>query len=143
MKIGELARLARCTPDTIRFYEKAGLLPAAERTGSNYRTYDAAHLERLRMIRNCRDLDMTHDEVRTLLEAFDAHAPTCSTVNTLIDEHIVHVSTRIDELLKLRDQLTALRTKCRSDQSVDACGIVQALSSETAPRAAPGKTHLG
>ncbi|MGL4860686.1 MAG: MerR family transcriptional regulator, partial [Enterobacteriaceae bacterium] len=69
MKIGELAQAANCTTETIRFYEKKELLPKAERTAANYRSYTPAHLERLRFIRVCRTLDMTHEEIRQLLGA--------------------------------------------------------------------------
>jgi len=53
--------------ETIRYYEREGLLPVPARTGGNYRLYGTQHVERLRFIRNCRSLDMTHDEIRTLL----------------------------------------------------------------------------
>ncbi|MBP0595570.1 Cd(II)/Pb(II)-responsive transcriptional regulator [Paraburkholderia sp. LEh10] len=143
MKIGELARRMNCTPDTIRFYEKEGLLPQADRTDANYRTYNESHFERLRFIRNCRSLDMTHEEVRTLLDAADDHASRCDAVDALVDEHIGHVSMRIDELLKLRDQLTALRNKCSGEHPVDACGIMQELTSRDAPQAKTKTSHLG
>ncbi|SAK52322.1 MerR family transcriptional regulator [Caballeronia hypogeia] len=143
MKIGELARITNCTPDTIRFYEKEGLLPQAARTEANYRTYDATHVERLRLIRNCRDLDMTHDEVRTLLAAVDGGSPNCCTVDSLVDEHIGHVGARIDELTKLREQLTALRKKCHGEHAVDDCGIVNELTSKKTPRPKDKKSHLG
>ena len=68
MKIGELARLGQCTIETVRYYEKAGLLPPPGRTGSNYRHYGDAHVARLRFIRNCRALDMTHDERNNFVE---------------------------------------------------------------------------
>ncbi|KXU87739.1 MerR family transcriptional regulator [Caballeronia megalochromosomata] len=143
MKIGELARIANCTPDTIRFYEKEGLLPQAGRTETNYRTYSETHIKRLRFIRNCRELDMTHDEVRVLLDASDARAANCCTINALIDEHIDHVGARIDELVRLRDQLTALRKKCRGEQAVDTCGIMQELISKKTPKPRAKKSHLG
>lgn len=67
MKIGELARLAGSNAETIRYYEREGLLPKASRSESNYRIYTDAHLERLTFIRHCRNLDMTLGEIRTLL----------------------------------------------------------------------------
>ena len=143
MKIGELARIANCTPDTVRFYEKEGLLPPARRTEANYRTYDATHVERLRLIRNCRELDMTHDEVRALLDASDGNAENCCAINALVDAHIVHVNARIDELVRLRDQLTALRKKCRGEQSVDTCGIMHELTSKKTPGRKTKRSHLG
>lgn len=141
MKIGELAQLANCTPDTIRFYEKEGLLPLARRTDANYRVYNEGHAIRLRFIRNCRALDMTHDEVRVLLNAADAPASTCGEVNGLVDEHLSHVNTRIAELEQLRGQLTALRDKCRGEHPVEDCGILQELTSRDAPRSAK-MSHL-
>ena len=59
MKIGELAQVAQCTVETVRYYEKAGLLAPPARTAANYRSYGNAHVDRLRFIRNCRALDMT------------------------------------------------------------------------------------
>jgi Cd(II)/Pb(II)-responsive transcriptional regulator len=143
MKIGELARLANCTTDTIRFYEKEGLLPPADRTTANYRSYNEGHIDRLRFIRNCRALDMTHDEVRALLEAADGPATGCGAVNALVDEHIGHVNTRIDELLQLRAQLTALRERCAGEQPVEECGIIHGLTSMEATQPKAKASHLG
>ena len=67
MRIGDLAQATLCPVETIRYYEREGLLPAPARSGGNYRLYGTQHVERLRFIRNCRSLDMTHDEIRTLL----------------------------------------------------------------------------
>lgn len=113
MKIGELAKIAGCTTDTIRFYEKEGLLPEAERTGSNYRSYHDGHIDRLRFIRNCRALDMTHDEIRTLLHAADGPATGCGTVNALVDDHIDHVNARIEELQQLKNRAYRLAAPLR------------------------------
>ena len=67
MKIGELATASGTPVDTIRFYEREGLLPAPARSAANYRQYEAAHLERLQFIRHCRTLDMSLTQVRELL----------------------------------------------------------------------------
>lgn len=143
MKIGELARLAQCTVETVRYYEKAGLLPPAARTGSNYRHYGDAHLARLRFIRNCRALDMTHDEVRALLGLVDQPESDCGGVNRVLDEHIAHVDVRIKELKQLKQQLVALRESCHGEQSVIACGIVQGLSTMETETRHERQTHLG
>ena len=143
MKIGELAKIAHCTTETIRFYEKEGLLPEAERTEANYRSYSARHVERLRFIRNCRALDMTHDEIRALLRLTDAPADGCGGINDLIDEHIAHVDTRIDELKQLKAQLTTLREQCHGEQAVEDCGIVQGLTEMDVGATRARHTHLG
>ena len=67
MKIGELARRTGCQVETIRYYEREGLLPEPARSPGNYRLYGSAHVERLTFIRHCRALDMTLGEIRTLL----------------------------------------------------------------------------
>ncbi|TIC85209.1 Cd(II)/Pb(II)-responsive transcriptional regulator [Crenobacter intestini] len=126
MKIGELASRCGATVETIRYYEKAGLLPGAVRDGSNYRVYGDAHLARLRLIRNCRLLDMSHDEIRTLLALLDTPDQACDEVNALIDAHIGHLDARIAALSTLRDTLGALRARCGGGS--DACVIVDGLS---------------
>ena len=142
MKIGELARLGQCTVETVRYYEKAGLLPPAARTGSNYRHYGDAHVARLRFIRNCRALDMTHDEVRALLGLVDQPANDCGGVNRVLDEHIAHVEVRIRELKQLKQQLVALRQSCQGEQAVIACGIVQGLTTMETETKNQRQTHL-
>ena len=143
MKIGELAQVAQCTVETVRYYEKEGLLSAPPRTSGNFRIYGAEHVERLRFIRNCRALDMSHDEIRALLALADKPAEDCGAINDVFDQHIAHVDERIRELAQLKLQLDALRTKCQTAQAVDACGILHGLAAmETEPR--PERhTHLG
>ncbi|HLV29468.1 MAG TPA: Cd(II)/Pb(II)-responsive transcriptional regulator [Burkholderiaceae bacterium] len=138
MKIGELARAANCSAETIRYYEKAGLLPPAIRGQNNYRYYTAAHLERLRLVRNCRSLDMTHDEIRSLLRAVETSAEDCGPVNGLLDDHIGHVDERIRELGELRRQLVNLRERCSEGRAVAHCGIIEGLN---AMEPLPGPSH--
>lgn len=143
MKIGELAKAANCSTETIRFYEKEGLLPAPDRSDSNYRSYRGQHLERLRFIRNCRTLDMAHDEIRTLLTFIDHPQEDCAPVNDLLDEHIVHVDVRLAELQRLRKQLTGLRRQCATAQSIQECGIIHGLASMETEEKHPSASHLG
>lgn len=126
MKIGELAKTAQTQTETIRYYEREGLLPEAARTDANYRIYDESHVQRLAFIRHCRSLDMTLAEIRTLLNFKDAPAGSCTDVNTLLDEHINHVTTRIRELKALEKDLKLLREQCASGQAGD-CGILSEL----------------
>lgn len=128
MKIGDLARQTACPVETIRYYEQAGLLPRPERSASNYRQYSAAHLERLLFIRRCRTLDMTHEEIRTLLRFRDSPDDDCDAVNVLLDHHIATVRQQIADLEKLRGHLTTLRRQCRSHRSARECGILKGLT---------------
>ena len=86
MRIGELAESTGTAVETIRFYEREGLVPAAQRADNNYRVYTAAHAERLAFIRHCRNLDMTLDEIRTLLRLRDAPSQDCGEVNALLTD---------------------------------------------------------
>lgn len=95
MKIGELAKITETQAETIRFYEREGLLREPPRTEGNYRLYEAEHLERLAFIRHCRSLDMTLDEIRALLRFQDAPRDNCHAINDVLDEHIEHVARRI------------------------------------------------
>ena len=127
MKIGELAEATNTPVESVRFYEREALLPKPERTAGNYRIYGAEHVERLAFIRHCRLLDMTLDEIRTLLRFTDAPAENCTNVNKLLDEHIGHVAARIADLRSLQKQLKELRAQC-SAISGDECGILQELT---------------
>lgn len=128
MKIGELALAAQTQVETIRYYEREGLLQLAPRTEGNYRIYGPAQLERLGFIRHCRTLDMTLDEIRLLLRFKDAPQADCGEVNLLLDEHIGHVATRIRELRQLEKQLKALREQCVEAQDAAHCGILNNIT---------------
>ena len=143
MKIGDLALVAQCTVETVRYYEKSGLLPKPARTSGNFRLYGPEHVERLRFIRNCRALDMSQEEIHKLLGLMDQPAEGCGAINTVFDQHINHVDERIRELKYLKQQLGALRNRCSSNQAVDACGILQGLASMETEAKPERHTHLG
>ena len=132
MRIGELAESTGTAVETIRFYEREGLVPAAQRADNNYRVYTAAHAERLAFIRHCRNLDMTLDEIRTLLRLRDAPLQDCGEVNALLDEHIGHVTHRIRELRALQKDLRALRARCGTPHAIEQCGILNELDTAAA-----------
>lgn len=116
---------------------------AMARAAGNYRSYGMAHVERLRFIRNCRTLDMTHEEIRRLLSLIDLPVDDCGGVNQLLDEHINHVDVRIEELSQLKEQLSELRQRCQHEKSMDACGILQGLTSMETEPTHERQTHLG
>jgi Cd(II)/Pb(II)-responsive transcriptional regulator len=128
MKIGELAQATGTPVETIRYYEREGLLPTPLRTAGNYRAYDETHVERLLFIRYCRGLDMALAEIRILLHFKDAPDEHCGEVNALLDEHLGHVATRIRELRHLERQLRQLRALCEEAQEAGRCGILAELT---------------
>ena len=141
MKIGELAQSTACSVETIRYYEQQGLLPEPRRTEGNYRDYGMAHQERLRFIRNCRSLDMAHEEIRALLRHLDSPEGDCGGVNSVIDEHLAHVRRRMAELSVLEHQLSSLRRKCDRVQSAAECGILHDLG-DGVVRSGRAQSHL-
>ena len=143
MKIGELARITATAVETIRYYEREGLLAAPPRSEGNFRLYGEAHVERLSFIRRCRLLDMSHEEIRALLRFKDAPDEPCADVNALLDAHIGHVRARIDELQQLERQLQALRARCPAPSEAGHCGILQELSQPLGEEPAGAVGHLG
>ena len=140
LTIGALAHRMQCPTETIRFYEKEGLLPAPARSSGNYRLYGQQHLERLAFIRRCRSLDMTLDEIRVLLQLRDSPTDNCLEVNLVLDEHIRHVADRIGELRMLQQQLQDLRKLCASADS-QGCGILKELARGTVDAQGPSAAH--
>lgn len=130
MKIGELAAKVGCLVETVRYYERSGMLPCPVRSAGNYRLYGAAHQERLTFIRHCRSLDMSLEEIRILLAIRDDPERDCGEVNTLLDNHVTEVANRIAQLGQLQSQLLSLRSACRTVSQVKSCGILQDLASE-------------
>jgi Cd(II)/Pb(II)-responsive transcriptional regulator len=126
MKIGELAVRAGCDVQTVRFYEREGLLDAPVRDASGYRRYAQAHLAQLQFIRHCRSLDIPLPEVRQLLEFAAAPDESCAHVDALLDEHIAHVQQRLKALRALEKQLVALRSRCDGDTS-HSCAILESF----------------
>lgn len=147
MKIGELAERAHTPVETVRYYEKAGLMPAPARTEGNYRRYDEGHVARLRFIRHCRALDLSLDEIRALLRVRDDPQADCTAADELVRQHLAHVRQRMDELAQLRDQLQALERLCGRARPSAECRILAELAQEPEggcpPEEATGAVCLG
>lgn len=126
MQIGELARTTSTKVETIRFYEKIGLLPEPGRTSANYRDYGAAHLARLSFIRRARDLGFTLDQVRELLTLSDDRSRSCGAVDTVARAHLAQIDQKIADLRALRRELDELIGQCRQG-AISECRIIEAL----------------
>lgn len=130
MKIGELAKKTMIPVETIRYYEKIGLLPEPDRDRSGYRNYRNAHLERLMFIKRCRNLDMAQDEIRELIRLAEQPEADCRGVDALLARHLHHVRERLKELTSLEATLVQLQEACSDGRSVRECGILGGLTSE-------------
>ncbi|HJH21074.1 MULTISPECIES: Cd(II)/Pb(II)-responsive transcriptional regulator [Pseudomonas] len=127
MRIGQLAQLAGVDIQTIRFYERQGLLPPPNRQDNGYRTYKADHAERLLFIRRCRSFGMSLEEIGVLQSYQEQPQQPCTAINALLDTHITQVRAQIASLHALENQLVTLRSCCDNErQSLD-CGILSGL----------------
>jgi Cd(II)/Pb(II)-responsive transcriptional regulator len=127
MRIGELARRGGCDVETVRFYEREGLLDAPAREPNGYRRYAEAHLAQLNFIRHCRSLGIGLPEVRILRHLQASPESACEEVNGLVDRQIERIHQRIESLRLLEGQLHALRDSCEANRSVGECGIMRNL----------------
>ena len=142
MKIGQLSTATDTPVETIRYYEREGLLPMPGRTEGNFRVYDGTHASRLGFIRACRALDMNLGEIRVLLRFRDGSHDDCTEVNALLDEHVEHVEERIRELRRLSKDLRALREQCREVSAANECGIMKGLDRGGFDAGAKSHTHV-
>ena len=126
MRRGELAQQSGCNIETVRFYEKQGLLPAPPRTAVGHRDYAPEHLKRLTFIRRSRELGFTLDEVRSLLTLVDGSDWTCAEVRAMTLEHLADVRRKIADLQKLALILGDMAAQCDGG-AVPECPIVEAL----------------
>lgn len=127
MKIGELAERAGSNPETIRYYERIGMLPAPARTGSNYRDYGQEHVGRLAFIRHARALGFELPDIRALLDLADRPEQECAAVDRITGEHLRAVEAKIAQLEALRSELQRMLRHCRGGQVSD-CRIIESLS---------------
>lgn len=126
MKIGELAAATATKVETIRFYEKSGLLPLPARTGGNYRSYGPEHLQRLSFIRRARDLGFSLDNVRELLALADERDQPCGAVDAIASRHLAEVKRKIADLQAMGAELDRVLRSCRKG-TVDTCMIIGTL----------------
>lgn len=126
MKIGELATATSTKVETVRFYEKAGLLPLPARTDGNYRSYGQGHLQRLSFIRRARDLGFSLDDVRELLALADEQDQPCDAVDRIANRHLAEIERKIADLALMRVELDRVIGSCRKG-TVGDCKIIETL----------------
>ncbi|HYM47016.1 MAG TPA: Cd(II)/Pb(II)-responsive transcriptional regulator [Burkholderiaceae bacterium] len=127
MRIGEIVAATGVDVETVRYYEKAGLLAPPKRSTNGYRAYGPAQLERLAFIRHCRSLDVTIADIQRLLSLIDRPASKCRDVNDLVDTQLQRVRARLESLMALEKQLVSLRARCKAPKSARQCGILAEL----------------
>ena len=129
MHIGRLAAQANVSVDTVRYYERAQLLPPPSRTVSGYRMYPATAVERLRFIRRAKELGFSLDEIRDLLTLSDQRETGVASIRGIAAQRLADVEARLAELERLRDGLKHLVDACPGHGDPDQCPILNAFTS--------------
>lgn len=134
MAIGELARATGTKAETIRYYERIGLLPRPARTASNYRSYGTQELARLVFIRRARSLGFSIGQISALLEMTHTQERSCVAVDAMAREHLATVEEKLADLNSLRRELSSLVSQCKNG-TIAECRIIEALSETRGRRA--------
>ena len=130
MKVGQLAERAGVHVETVRYYERRGLLPAPERTDSGYRQYEPEAVARLRFIKRAKVLGFTLHEIEELLELRVEHEGACEAVDHRTREKIGLVRQKIRELRAIERTLVRLTAACEARRRTDDCPILHALQAD-------------
>lgn len=125
--IGVLSKRTGCNIETIRYYERIGLLPAPPRTQGGHRLYGEAHFERLTFVRRSRELGFTLDDVRGLLRLVDGGHYTCAEVRDVTLQHLGEIRSKVADLRRLERVLKEMAAQCTGDD-VPECPVIDALS---------------
>ena len=130
MRIGELAKATGTKAETIRYYEREGILPAADRTDSNYRDYSDNHLAALTFVRRARQLGFSMAQVRELLALSNHEDNPCQDVDRLVQLQLTEVERKIADLMALRDELGQMLRSCQADK-IGECQIIGSLGRQS------------
>ena len=130
LTIGRVARDARVAIDTVRYYEREGLLEKPARTSSGYRQYSADAVARLRFIRQAKELGFSLNEVRELLALRVGARRSCGEVKARAERKIADVDRRVAQLKRVRKALSTLADACRGRGPTSQCPILDALEAE-------------
>jgi len=122
-----LAKATGCNLETIRFYEKIGVMPDPPRTAKGFRLYDSSHVSRLRFVMRMREFGFTLDEVRELLTLVDGGSHSCAEVLERTNTHLSQVRAKIADLKRIERVLTETAAKC-SGKDVPDCPVLDALA---------------
>jgi len=129
LTIGRLAKQADVGVDTVRFYERRGLLPKPDRTPAGYRIYSGNTVVRLRFIRRAKSLGFSLDEIKTLLHLQDSGGPK-STVKELTSRKLAQIDAKVEDLTRIREVLAQLARECSGSGDIAGCPIIEALATE-------------
>jgi MerR family mercuric resistance operon transcriptional regulator len=124
--IGALSKRSGVNIETIRYYEKIGVMPKPGRTAAGYRIYGPDHLKRLSFVRRGRELGFSLDELRGLLQLVDGHSYTCAEVRAMTLKHLAEIRGKIADLRRLKRVIADTSAQCTGER-VPECPIIDVL----------------
>jgi MerR family mercuric resistance operon transcriptional regulator len=133
LTIGRLATAAGVNLETVRYYERIGLMPPPDRTSGGHRSYAPEHRVRLAFIRRARELGFSIDDIRTLLALAEPGRQSCSEVKTIASEHLLDIRAKIEDLAKLADVLDEAVRRC-GEGDVPECPVIHVLGGTGDPQ---------
>lgn len=142
LTIGRLSSRAAVNIETVRYYERIGLLPPAPRTEGGHRIYGESHVKRLTFVRRARELGFTLEEIRALLRLADERPPPCAKARSLATKHLADVREKIADLKRMERVLTRTVALCE-DGGRPECPLLEALFQENSLQAAPHRSTRG
>lgn len=126
MMIGELSRASGVIVETIRFYERSGLLPTAQRMENGRRVYDLNDVRRLRLVRQCRELGFATADIAAFLEMLKEPQASCAEAKQIALQQVDVIDRRIEFLKAMKKRLQKVATSCKG-KSVASCDILEML----------------
>ncbi|MDO4223653.1 MAG: MerR family DNA-binding protein [Acinetobacter sp.] len=124
-KIKQLSELLQISVETIRYYEKMGLLSAAVRQNNGYRLFTQHHVEQLNFIKHCRYLDFSLDEIARLIELKNNPTENCRSADDLVKQHLARIDEKIAQLMQMKQELLMMND-CQENQS-EHCKVIHHL----------------
>jgi MerR family mercuric resistance operon transcriptional regulator len=137
LRIGQLSAATGCNIETIRYYERSGLLSAPPRTDGGHRVYGDDHLRRLNFIRRARELGFSLIDVRALLALVDREDGSCGEIRDMTMRHLIDVRAKLADLRRLERGLATMVAGCKGGGASE-CPVLDALRRPAAPRARAG-----
>lgn len=127
LKISEVAAKAGVNQQTLRYYERRGILAEPDRTPAGYRQYEPETVDRVRFIKRAQELGFTLDEIQELLELRIEHGAACGAIEARARENLARVNDKVRQLIRLQEVLTDLVESCQRRQRTEECPILEAL----------------
>jgi len=128
-KIGILSKKTDCQIETIRYYERIGLMPKPDRTESGHRVYGSEHEKRLSFIRRCRELDFSLKEISFLLAAAENENPSCAEIEKFSGKHLSLIQAKIKDLRAMEKIMKSLLNECQGNRTLG-CPLINVLYQE-------------